>query len=510
MIVAAPVKFEPRDFILHLFAELCQKALGRGEVESIRRSRASLRRLVSILLRTVPPLVIVAGALLAFISVVPARWHIKPGLVWGSALVMAGLAAFLLAMRARTEYPFAERGVRMDTPPLDDEERRDRVLELAGSRLTDIWFQQSFTSGWSGQLSTAVEVEIEESHDLAKEPMSMPEIVSELRRLVKEISGLRTVRIGIDELDKIESPEAAWSFMNEIKVLFLIPNCFFLVSVSEDAMSMFERRGLPFRDVFDSSFDDVVSVGYLDASGAIDLIERRIIGMRVPFILLCHCMAAGLARDLIRSARDVITLNAGSSSHGLSDICRQMVDRDVAAKAEATIVACRRLAPTVMTQQLLLWLDDAKRRNWTSDSLLAWVEGAESHLTAIRVSSGRRSGSYAQRKKADALAIEFATFCFFSVSLLAFFVTERPRVEFRDAARSDGDSYPISDLVRARQNFAVDPLIAWNSINQFRVRIGLRTIPFPDPGDGPDADSKKLSDFAVGLFERLQINDGGN
>jgi hypothetical protein len=38
------------------------------------------------------------------------------------------------------------------------------------------------------------------------------------------------VRIGIEELDKIDSISDAYKFMNEIKVLFGIPGCFFLVS----------------------------------------------------------------------------------------------------------------------------------------------------------------------------------------------------------------------------------------------------------------------------------------
>jgi hypothetical protein len=83
------------------------------------------------------------------------------------------------------------------------------------------------------------------------------------------------VRIGIDELDKIDSVHDAGRFLNEIKVLFGIPHCFFLVSLSEDAMSQFERRGLPMRDVFDSSFDDVVRVGPLDASRSVALLRER-------------------------------------------------------------------------------------------------------------------------------------------------------------------------------------------------------------------------------------------
>ena len=78
---------------------------------------------------------------------------------------------------------------------------------------------------------------------MAKQQLTLPDIVAEFRRLLARIAEERQVFIGIDELDKIESREDAYRFMNEMKVLFGIQNCFFLVSVSEDAMSAFGAAG---------------------------------------------------------------------------------------------------------------------------------------------------------------------------------------------------------------------------------------------------------------------------
>ena len=58
--------------------------------------------------------------------------------------------------------------------------------------------------------------------------------------------------IGIDELDKL-TPDQARTFLNGAKAFFGIPGASFVVSVSEDAMSDFERRRLPIRDAFDSA-----------------------------------------------------------------------------------------------------------------------------------------------------------------------------------------------------------------------------------------------------------------
>ncbi|WP_207780816.1 hypothetical protein [Caulobacter radicis] len=62
--------------------------------------------------------------------------------------------------------------------------------------------------------------------------------------------------IGIDELDKLKSSKEAEQFLNGVKSVFNIPGCYFLISVSEHALATFERRGLGFRDAFDSGDPD--------------------------------------------------------------------------------------------------------------------------------------------------------------------------------------------------------------------------------------------------------------
>jgi len=104
----------------------------------------------------------------------------------------------------------------------------------------------------------------------------------------------------------MESDEKAHLFLNEIKAIFGVPGVFFLVSVSENAISSFERRGLPFRDVFDSSFDTIVYVGHLNLDGSKRILKRRTTGLPEPFIAFCHCLSGGLPRDLIRACRDMV------------------------------------------------------------------------------------------------------------------------------------------------------------------------------------------------------------
>ena len=121
-----------------------------------------------------------------------------------------------------------------------------QIVREAQGWLTEIKFQQSYTMGWSGALKTPLGLEgsINQARSLARLQMSLPEIVDAFMHFLGKVAATQTVLIGIDELDKIESDEKAQSFLNDIKVVFGAFNVFYLVSVSENAMSQFERRGL--------------------------------------------------------------------------------------------------------------------------------------------------------------------------------------------------------------------------------------------------------------------------
>ena len=58
-------------------------------------------------------------------------------------------------------------------------------------------------------------------------------------------------------------------------------------------MASFERRGLPFRDVFDSSFDEIIKVPYLGFDDVKRMLARRVLGLPAPFAGLCYCLSGG-------------------------------------------------------------------------------------------------------------------------------------------------------------------------------------------------------------------------
>ena len=212
-----------------------------------------------------------------------------------------------------------------------------RALDL----LENIRFQQTYTSGWSGTLKIpAVSATLSRGLSSARQTISYPEVVSELRVFLSDIAiGFRPIVVAIDELDKMESGEQARKFLNDIKGVFGVNGCYFLISVSVDAMSSFERRGMPFRDAFDSSFDDIVPVSPLKYADARAVINRRVIGVSEQFIALAYVISGGLARDLIRAMRRQVMLAKRGDSRGLQALATRLVKDEVSAKLAAVEVA---------------------------------------------------------------------------------------------------------------------------------------------------------------------------
>jgi hypothetical protein len=502
VVVAAPVQFEPREFILHLFAELCRTLLGRAAVEQLRnRQRVSYGTRVALLpaLSFSSFVVVLAGVALLTLGL--DRQKIGVQNLWGGLLVVLGsgglLASsyWLMLLRRQARYEREAAGDYRYTEFVGLGEEtgvRAEASQLATRALQDIWFQQTFTTGWSGALRLPIGFEggLSGTTELARQQMSMPDIVGELRRLIEVVTkpgrdddaGQRvSVRIGIDELDKIDSPAGARQFMNEIKVLFGIPGCFFLVSVSEDAMSAFERRGLPFRDVFDSSFDDVVRVGYLDAESAVAVVQRRVIGMPIPFIMLGHCMAGGLARDLIRAVRDMIRLNADMANGGgagLREMCHALVRSDVAGKAEASVTACRAFGQARYVERLQAWLREIQAVPITAEALISRC--AEVSLGLSDIHDGGADAEEPQTPRA--LAYEFLSFSLFSATLLEVFSDETSQASFEEMATVVDGRAPIDRLAAARQAFAISPRVAWDAVTAFRSERRLSTPDFPNLG----------------------------
>jgi hypothetical protein len=515
VMTSAPVEYEARDFILYIFLSVCRAALkrcgadpdappwvseARGPLALSYWARARLR-VLAVALSAPAALLLITGfyalsyALSAEEKAAGARSYIPlPVLLantlgltagqllgWGLFFLAASLSLLFLFSPAK---PMQRLGSKFDgsSPGLSGQSRALYVRK-AWEWVKMIKFQQSFTSGWSGALKLPVGLEgnTERAASLAENQKSLPEIVGGLREFLEELSADFQIVIGIDELDKIESDEAAQRFVNEIKSVFGLRRCFYLVSVSESAMSNFERRGVPFRDAFDSSFDNIIRVDYLTLEAAKGLIARRIVGMSVPFRCLCYCVSGGLARDLIRACRSLISLAEGKPDTparlGLSDLCASLVRQDVKSKVQAVITSASKIELEPEGPEFIAALYSLEGALDNGRSLTPECAGLRVSLARVLSADKEEAKMLAARRlKLVALGKELAVYVYYADTLLRFFGSEFDEQKL-EAAELAGGHGSLNYLARARQSLGVNPAITKSMIDDFRTACGMGLPP---------------------------------
>lgn len=568
VMTSAPVEYEPRDFILYLFLSVCHAVLkkfnedlndppwqsaGYGPRVLSPRTRANVNFIGAALAYTGAVVILLALLLAslappkpagnananaapaaasqaaspptpspsptpsAFVSYVQA-FELKPGtlLMWGVFLALPG--ALLMFYLAFSRKP--QRRPEPAMPPGMEEKTRPAYIKTAWGWVKAIKFQQSFTSGWSGALKLPIGLEgnLNRAETLAENQKSLPEIVGGLREFLQTLTTDFELVIGIDELDKIETDERAQQFVNEIKSIFGLRHCFYLVSVSESAMSNFERRGLPFRDAFDSSFDNILHVDYLTLDAAKRLIARRVVGMSNPFRCLCYCASGGLARDLIRTCRNLIDLARDRPGFpvrkDLTSLCTSLIGQDIKSKIRAVGTSVQKIELEPEAGNFLTELARLERALVAGEPLLPYCAGLRVSLARQLSADKEEAKVLAERRlKLAALGEELATFIYYSDTLLNFFDAALQPAILQDAETSG----TLDLLARARQSLSIKPAIARSLIDDFRTPRKLPLLDFteqaakaadgngaPPNGHGSPSATLIITDSPSGLQKSIE------
>lgn len=463
-VVQAPVEYLARDFALHMYAQLCE------EVRRFARRRLPeglISRGVGIRLAGLCLLGLAIAGVAAWLL-----WPPRTDLVWLAPLAPA-LASVLLAAAGLWRYR-SSKVTHAALLRLDRQARR---------RLVRIRFLQTTTSGWSGKISLPwmrSEASRAMSRQLAGQPLTYPEVVAEFRdflgTVVRHLSrydeyARSPVCIGIDELDKIDSTQGAQRFVNEVKALFGVEGCNFVVSVSEDAMAAFERRGIPLRDAFDSAFDDIVRIDHLGAADSLRLLQERVSGVPDSFLYLCHCLTGGLPRDLLRTTRRLVAYGARADDPSLAEVARYLVADDLARMCHAARVGLHRGGLEPYTSAVLQRLEDLRRLTLTPDAMDGTV--LRGQLEALAATGGGEPMP-ARLRQLRAEALCYLYFCW---TVLDFFDDELTRDKLRDA--TTGPAPSIALLASARQLLAVNTQLSWNTTGAFRSAWGLPVVDQP-------------------------------
>jgi hypothetical protein len=486
VLVSAPVVYDAREFILYLFASVCQAIVASSKdrprgfrpewIQANSTGRPSFTsRLLLRWLWLLLPLAMIWGCVL-LLSVF-FDWKLNTNLQPAIILVIVGVTGTYTYWRTRRYDYYRARGQweqRQESFPGESD-----ILSTASTLLFGLAYQQSFAQGWTGgvKLPIGAEFGVTSNTTMTEKPMGFPEIVSRFNSFLElAANDEREIYIGIDELDKIDSEEKVYQFLNDIKGIFGLENCYYLISISQNAMSAFERRGLPLRDAFDSAFDAVVDVGYLDAAGSRRLLQRRVIRMPMAYLDFCYVISGGLPRDLIRIARDLVALTEPNKAEkGLTTLVTQVIRSDVARKREAAIVSAQGIGIEPDASDLLGDLNAFDVSKVSCDTLF---ESCQYLLPGPGAVNGEQSDAIREpRQQIARIRTEMSAYYYYSSTILAFF---NDSLSIAKLKRAETDSGPASvdQLARARQAFSVNPRLAWTAISAFRQAWTLDTVEF--------------------------------
>ena len=316
--VAAPVSYDPLDFLVHLYSTVCKHALDVTRSYSrkwVYRALAAARILLKLL-------AVAAVTLVWGIPLIAGR----PGFAIPAKILMTAtlIAGYRAADRLRTRK--APRNTRAMTKLANADLRRLRFIQTSIHERSGAFKRGGFEMGGK------------RARQLAEKALTLPELVSEYHEFVsrfvvwmrEDTTGANDhLTIGIDEVDRMASAEDAEKFLNDVKAVFGDRHCRYIVTVSEDALAGFERRVVRLRPALDSAFDEVLRLGEFSYRQSADLLDRSVAGFSNGFVALCHCLSGGIPRDLIRAARALVDQRKATGDDDLNRLTASLVQHEI-------------------------------------------------------------------------------------------------------------------------------------------------------------------------------------
>ncbi|MFE0762895.1 hypothetical protein [Streptomyces smyrnaeus] len=315
-------------------------------------------------------------------------------------------------------------------------------------------------------------------------PPTFPALVEDFRDLLSDIAEAlahrkQRVLIGIDEVDRLGSDAQALAFLAEIKAILGIRHVYYLISVAEDVGAAFVRRGLPHRDVTDSSLDDIIHVEACTLEEAGAILGKRSEDHTPHTALLAHSLSGGVLRDLLRYGLQIEEIQAKTQTHELAHLARELILEELT----ETLAGFRTLlSKQQWTQETSGILSDFRTlcghlktsRCLCSDGPLLHALEHFAHQP-----SGARPSHDDISDNARLLIDEAAAYSYFSLTLLEIFITSG--LDRRsEIALAQGPYGAHERLAEARLELGISPYSARTLITHIRKAWSLNDNPHPD------------------------------
>jgi len=345
---------------------------------------------------------------------------------------------------------------------------RSEIEKETRDHLEELRFLRTYTSNWSASVTPRSFLTIARgySKQRSEQPVTLPELVNRFRGYSERVAswqrsahdGQGRVVIGIDEVDKIRDSDRAEAFLNDVKAIFGAPDCLYLVTLSEDALAGFARRTPSIRSAFDTAFDELVPVGPMTYRHSEQLLFKRVTDVPRPFIALCHVLAGGLPRDLVRAARALVDVTtAATGERTLPGTARDLICSEMESLRQASV---RQFAIDSAPGALLAAMQDSE---WPGTTSRGFTKAALQVADAARDTE-----SDAIRRLGQDLVVSLS---FYATALDVFSADWESRLV---ACLRDQDYAIVDDLATARYATRLNSGLAHQLLEKYRWEHGMR------------------------------------
>jgi hypothetical protein len=327
-------------------------------------------------------------------------------------------------------------------------------------------------------------------------PWTLPELVRRTRNFMRELSkeyatSKHAVIIGIDEIDRIGSLDHAERFIGEIKAIFGVERCFFVVAVAEDVGSIFAQRATVGRSILENAFDDIMVVYPLDFTETRELLLKRVPGFTDSFVYLVHALSGGLPRELIRVTRRLVEINQEMRDSGklighrprLENLASALVQEAIIEAIRATRNQLARLALpgelTVVFEKLhsastALIAASPFSMNVAYDLIVALGDLTMPDCPADKHARSTVVGDDLDR--ARRIVRDFAAFSYFGIAVIEAFSDQYFDLELVQDMTARGVEGSYEQLAVARAELTVSPDNSRDMIRRFRDSLRSHEI----------------------------------
>lgn len=476
VVVAAPVAYVPADFLRLLIKRIAEQVPSYRSDPARRSWQPTSTDLIAL-----GSLVACLATALTLLGAMAEHRHGVGWLLMAAALL---IAIGWLKLRFINEYRLARRSKPSFRRPNDLNAASARItrqvrLQLA-QRAAEVAQRMRYLESRTSNLEASagvgkLGVKSTGGLSLAQLAQTDADLVAEFQTFVSELhAGGYNLIIGIDELDKQVDGERATEFLNGIKVLFDVRDCSFLLTVSDNAFAQFAQRGMPIRDVFDSSLDEVIWVEHLSFLEARRMVRARRTSSHGDDIsdtqlLLCHTLAGGLPRDLLRYARQLAELSS-RADQSLHPLVPELLTEDLRNRVSGVTAAVIGRTDGVRSTALISELEELESA-WAATIAAKTCADFLLRDTAFAQLCDGQDPHEAVDDWIDQIRRQLYSYLYFANTVRESFLTDTFSGEAESVVRR------FEKLAEARRRLEIDAAAGWRAIRAYRIEYELDDQP---------------------------------